>query len=77
MCRKKTRKIWHFSNCNTSPNQKPFSLSSEAGQGLMEYMILTGLIGILCLLTVRNFGDTIKSKMEQATSKINKSISIR
>ena len=74
---KKISKIHNFSRCSNTLNRKSYLFTSEAGQGLMEYMILTGLIGILCLLTVRNFGDTIKSKMEQATSKINKSISIR
>lgn len=49
----------------------------EQGQGLMEYMILTGLISVLCMLTVRNFGDAIKSKLEQATDKINRTIVIR
>lgn len=43
----------------------------------MEYMILTGLISVLCMLTVRNFGETIKSKLQQATEKINKTIVIR
>lgn len=52
-------------------------LLKEQGQGLMEYMILTGLISVLCMLTVRNFGDAIKSKLEQATDKINRTIVIR
>lgn len=52
-------------------------LSNCKGQGLMEYMILTGLISVLCMLTVRNFGETIKSKLQQATEKINKTIVIR
>ena len=50
---------------------------NQRGQGLMEYMILTGLICVLCMLTVRNFGETIKSKLQQATEKINKTIVIR
>ncbi len=52
-------------------------LKNQKGQGVMEYVLLTGLIGILCLVTVRNFGDALKSKMEQATRKINRSIVIR
>lgn len=47
------------------------------GQGLMEYMILTGLVSILCLVTIRNFGESIRNKMQQATEKINKTIVIR
>ncbi len=50
---------------------------NERGQGLMEYMILTGLISVLCMLTVRNFGDTVKNKLQQATDKINRTIVIR
>lgn len=50
---------------------------NQCGQGLMEYMILTGLISVLCMLTVRNFGDAVKNKLQQATEKINKTIVIR
>lgn len=50
---------------------------NQHGQGLMEYMILTGLISILCLVTIRNFGETVKNKMQQATEKINRTIVIR
>ena len=50
---------------------------NDLGQGLMEYMILTGLVSILCLLAVRTFGEGVKSKMQQATEKINKTIVIR
>ena len=49
----------------------------ETGQGLMEYMILTGLISVLCMLAVRNFGESVKSKLQQATEKINRTIVIR
>lgn len=52
-------------------------LNNPMGQGLMEYMILTGLVSILCLVTIRNFGETIRNKMQQATEKINKTIVIR
>lgn len=52
-------------------------LKNHQGQTLMEYMILAGLVGALCLVSVRNFGESIKSKLEQATQKINKTIVIR
>jgi hypothetical protein len=51
--------------------------SWNKGQGLMEYIIMTGLIGILCLVTVRTFGESIRSKIQQATEKINRTIVIR
>lgn len=53
------------------------TISNSKGQGLMEYMILTGLISVLCMLTVRNFGESVKNKLQQATDKINKTIVIR
>ncbi len=57
----------------------PFAktFNNQKGQGLMEYMILTGLISVLCMLTVRNFGEAIKNKLHQATEKVNKTIIIR
>ena len=48
--------------------------NKQKGQGIMEYIILTGLIGIFCLFAVKNFGKTMKKKVESMQAKIQKEI---
>lgn len=50
---------------------------NQKGQGVMEYVILTGLIGIFCLGMVKNFGGTLKKRLEQIDKKITKEVSIK
>ncbi len=49
---------------------------SEKGQGLLEYIIISGLIGILCLATVKTFGDTLKTKIKKMKESVNQNIEI-
>jgi len=50
---------------------------NETGQTLMEYVIVTGLIGIFCLLTVRDFGENLKKKIDSSSKKMSKHLNIR
>lgn len=55
-----------------------FSLKkNQKGQGVMEYVILTGLIGIFCLAAVRNFGDALNSRIKNMKSYINQEIELK
>lgn len=49
---------------------------NQKGQGVMEYIILTGLIGIFCLAAVKKFGSSLETRMEQINKKIVKQIKI-
>lgn len=49
----------------------------EKGQGVMEYMIITSLVGVLCLATMKDFGQVIKKRIDSAKSNIVKSIEIK
>ena len=40
----------------------------------MEYLIITSLVGIICLYTVKQFGDVIKKRIQKAKSEIVKVI---
>lgn len=51
-------------------------LQKQNGQGVLEYVILTGLIGIFCLGMVSKFGGTLKKRLEQIDRKITKEIRI-
>jgi len=49
----------------------------EKGQGLMEYIILTGLIGIFCLAGVKKFGKSLETRMGQIDKKIKRELIIK
>lgn len=50
---------------------------NQKGQGVMEYLILTSLIGIACIVSVRLLGDTIKERIVKVKAEIVKNISIK
>jgi len=50
---------------------------NQRGQGVMEYVILSSLIGIFCLLAVKNFGEVIKTRVQQMKSHIVRNIKIQ
>lgn len=51
-------------------------LRKEQGQSVMEYVILTSLIGIFCLVVIKQFGQRLKTRIQQMNSKIEKHINI-
>ncbi|EQC46642.1 hypothetical protein [Bacteriovorax sp. Seq25_V] len=51
-------------------------LRNQKGQGVMEYMIITSLVGILCIGVMKSFGDSIETRLKQSKEKITKSIKI-
>jgi len=51
-------------------------LKSQQGQGVMEYVILTSLIGIFCLIAVKQFGNVVQKRIDYMKSEIVKNISI-
>ncbi len=55
---------------------KKSTIKNQKGQGVMEYIILTGLIGIFCLATVKKFGKTLDKRMEQIDRKVKNELVI-
>lgn len=45
-------------------------IKDQKGQGMIEYIILTGLIGIFCLATFKTIGSNIKKKGSQINTQI-------
>ena len=39
-------------------------LKDQKGQGVMEYVITSSLVGIVCIIAVKGFGDVIKKRIE-------------
>lgn len=48
--------------------------TTQSGQGIMEYIILTSLIGIFCLVSVKQFGEVIQKRINSMKSAIVKNI---
>jgi Flp pilus assembly pilin Flp len=48
--------------------------SSERGQTMMEYVIVSVLIGIICIAGFKSLGSTINKKTDQIKKKINKEL---
>jgi Tfp pilus assembly protein PilE len=49
-------------------------LKNQKGQGLMEYLIITSLVGIISLYAMKQFGEVIKKRIQKAKAEIVKVI---
>lgn len=56
---------------------KKLLIRNEKGQGIMEYVILTSLIGIVSLVAVKSFGDVVKKRIDNMRSQIVSEIKLR
>lgn len=45
-------------------------LKDQKGQGVMEYVIISSLVGIVCIAAVKGFGDVVKKRVEHMKSEI-------
>ena len=50
---------------------------ANKGQTVMEYVLLTGLIGVFSIFAIRNFGQQIEAKLQSSIKRINKSLRVR
>ncbi len=51
-------------------------IKNQKGQGVLEYIIITSLIGITCLIAMKQFGQVVKHRIDGMKSKISKEIRI-
>ncbi len=52
-------------------------LKNQQGQGIMEYVIISSLIGICCLVAVKQFGEVIQKRIENMKSQVANEISLK
>ena len=52
-------------------------IKNQKGQGIMEYVIISSLIGICCLVAVREFGDVVKKRVDNMKSQIVSEVSLK
>lgn len=45
-------------------------LKDQKGQGVMEYVIISSLVGIVCITAVKGFGGVIKERIGDMQSQI-------
>lgn len=51
-------------------------MKCNKGQSVMEYVLLTSLIGIFCLVAIKQFGETVKTRIQKMKSHIVKHVKI-
>ena len=49
----------------------------ERGQALMEYVIVSGLVGIFCLIAVKQFGEAIETRIRNMKKQVTENIELR
>lgn len=52
-------------------------IKNQKGQGIMEYIIISSLIGICCLVAVKQFGEVIQKRIDNMKSQIVSEISLK
>jgi Flp pilus assembly pilin Flp len=49
-------------------------LKNQKGQGVMEYVIISSLVGIVCIAAVKGFGGEIKTRIAWMRTSITQNI---
>lgn len=44
---------------------------NQKGQGVLEYIILTSLIGIFCLVAIQRIGGSMKGELNKINTRID------
>lgn len=52
-------------------------IKNEKGQGIMEYVIISSLVGICCLVAVRQFGEVIQKRINNMKGQISDEITLK
>lgn len=53
------------------------ALSNQEGQGVMEYVIISSLVGIVCIVSVKGFGTVIKNRVDNMKEEITENVKMR
>lgn len=52
-------------------------LKNEKGQGIMEYVIISSLIGICCLVAVKQFGEVVKNRVDNMKTQVSQHVDLK
>lgn len=50
---------------------------NQKGQGIMEYVIISSLVGICCLVAVREFGEVVQKRISNMKSQVVNEIKLK
>ena len=45
-------------------------IRSNKGQGVLEYVIITSLVGIFCLVAIKGFGERLGTRINKMNEKV-------
>ena len=49
-------------------------MNNQKGQGLMEYVIISCLVGVFCIIAVRRYGRTLKNYTQRMNTSIQREL---
>ncbi|OUR96530.1 hypothetical protein A9Q84_09275 [Halobacteriovorax marinus] len=52
------------------------NLKKQNGQGVMEYVIISSLVGIFCLVAMKQFGASVHKRVEKMRKEIVRTIPV-
>lgn len=52
-------------------------ISNIKGQGTLEYIMISALIGVACLTAFKKFGTTLENKMQQIERRVLSTLDMR
>lgn len=52
-------------------------IRNQKGQGIMEYVIISSLIGICCLVAVKQFGEVVQKRVQSMKAQIAEQITLK
>ncbi len=53
------------------------NVRDQKGQALMEYVIVSGLVGVFCLIAVKQFGGVVRERVNHMKEHITKNIQLK
>ena len=51
-------------------------MKNNSGQGLMEYIILAILVGVISIAAIKSLGNTVRSKAQTVRSQVNEEVDL-
>jgi Flp pilus assembly pilin Flp len=66
--------FFRHQSCKGRPLKGCYMKKNNKGQTTMEYVVISALVGIICIGAVRNFGNTVKQKITKMEEKINQEV---
>ncbi len=50
---------------------------NQKGQGIMEYVIISSLVGICCLVAMKSFGEKVRERIKDMQAQVVESIQLK